>query len=51
LLTRIDCYALLPPALGGVSNNKVELRVPDTSVPAYKSAKNWKNFKTVLPLE
>ncbi len=50
-LTRIDCHAVLPPKLDGVSNNKVELRVPDTSLPAYKSAKNWKNFKNILPLE
>ena len=50
LLTRIECHATLPPKLDGVSNNKVELYVPDSSVNAYKSAKNWKNFKTVLPL-
>ena len=50
-LTRIDCHAVLPPKLDGVSNNKVELRVPATSVNAYRSAKNWKNFKTILPLE
>jgi hypothetical protein len=50
-LTRIECHAVLPPKLDGVSNNKVELRVPDTSLPAYKSAKNWKNFKNILPLE
>ena len=30
----------------GVSNNKVEVFVPATSVSAYRSAKNWKNFKT-----
>ena len=50
LLTRIECHALLPPKLDGVSNNKVEVYVPDTSVNAYKSAKNWKNFKNILPL-
>ena len=50
-LTRIECHAVLPPKLDGVSNNKVELRVPDTSVPAYKSAKNWKNFKNICSLE
>ena len=49
-LTRIECHAVLPPKLDGVSNNKVELYVPDTSVNAYKSAKNWKNFKNILPL-
>ena len=50
-LTLIECHALLPPKLDGVSNNKVELRVPATSVNAYKSAKNWKNFKNISPLE
>ena len=50
-LTRIECHAVLPPKLDGVSNNKVELCVPDTSLAAYKSAKNWKNFKTILPLQ
>lgn len=50
-LTCIECHAVLPPKLDGVSNNKVELRVPDTSLPAYKSAKNWKNFKNILPLQ
>jgi len=46
-LNLIQCLAVLPPKLDGVSNNKVELRVPDSSVPAYKSAKNWKNFKNI----
>ena len=50
-LTRIECRAVLPPKLDGVSNNKVELYVPATSVNAYHSAKNWKNFKTILPIE
>ena len=50
-LTRIECHAILPPKLESVSNNKVELYVPATSVNAYHSAKNWKNFKTILPLE
>ena len=50
-LTRIECHAILPPTLDGVSNNKVELRVPAASVNAYHSAKNWKNFKTILPLD
>ena len=49
-LTRIECHAVLPPKLDGVSNNKVEVYVPESSVSAYKSAKNWKNFKTILPL-
>ena len=50
-LTRIECHAVLPPKLDGVSNNKVELYVLAGSINAYRSAKNWKNFKTILPLE
>lgn len=50
-LTRIECHAILPPTLDKESNNKVELYVPATSVNAYRSAKNWKNFKNILPLE
>ena len=50
-LTRIDCHAILPPALDKESNNKIELRVPATSVNAYRSAKNWKNFKNIVPLD
>ena len=49
-LNLIQCHAVLPPKLDGVSNNKVELRVPDTSVSAYKSAKNWKNFKNIYAI-
>ena len=50
-LTRIECHAILPPTLNGVSNNKVELYVPGTSVNAYRSAKNWKSFKNILPID
>ena len=50
-LTRIECHAVLPPTLDKESNSKIELRVPGTSVNAYRSAKNWKNFKNILPLE
>ena len=50
-LTRIECHAILPPKLDGVSNNKVEVYVPASSVNAYRSAKNWKSFKNILPLE
>ena len=49
-LTRIECHAVLPPKLDGVSNNKVELYVPASSVSAYRSAKNWKNFKNIEAL-
>lgn len=50
-LTRIECHAVLPPKLDKESNNKVELYVPSGSINAYRTAKNWKNFKTILPLE
>ena len=50
-LTRIECHAVQPPTLDKESNSKIELRVPGTSVNAYRSAKNWKNFKNILPLE
>lgn len=50
-LTRIECHAVLPPTLDKESNGKVSLYVPATSVNAYRSAKNWKNFKNILPLE
>lgn len=50
-LTRIVCHAVLPPTLDKESNSKIELRVPSASVNAYRSAKNWKNFKNILPLE
>lgn len=50
-LTRIECHAVLPPSLDKESNNKVGLYVPASSVNAYRSAKNWKSFKTILPLE
>lgn len=50
-LVRIECHAILPPTLDKESNNKVELYVPASSVNAYRSAKNWKNFKTILPLD
>lgn len=50
-LSRIECHAIVPPKLDGVSDNKIELYVPAVSVNAYRSAKNWKNFKNILPLE
>lgn len=50
-LTRIECHAVLPPKLDGVSNNKVELYVPAASIDAYRSAKNWKNFKNIQAIE
>jgi len=50
-LTRIECHAVLPPTLGKESNSKVEVYVPATSLNAYRTAKTWKNFKTILPME
>ena len=50
-LNRIECHAILPPTLDKESNGKIDLYVPATSVKAYRSAKNWKNFKNILPLE
>lgn len=49
-LLRIECHATTPPQLDKVSNDKLELYVPSTAVEAYKKAKNWKNFKRILPL-
>ncbi len=50
-LTRIECHAILPPTLDKESNSKVDLYVPATSVNAYHSAKVWKNFKNIHPIE
>ncbi len=50
-LSRIECHAVLPPKLDGVTNNKVEVFVPSASVSAYRSAKNWKSFKSINPLD
>lgn len=51
-LTRIECHAIVPPALGDVSNKKIEVYVPATSVDAYHNAKHWKDFnKYIKPLE
>ena len=49
-LQRIECHAPTPPQLDKVSNDKLELYVPAQCVEAYKQAKNWKNFKRILPL-
>ena len=50
-LVRIVCYATNPPVLEKVNDNKVPLYVPAGSVQLYKDAKNWKNFKNILPIE
>lgn len=46
-LSRIVCKSTTPAVLDKVSNNKVMLVVPATSVEAYKNANNWKNFKNI----
>ena len=50
-LTRIECHAILPPALAKESNNKIELYVPEASLNAYRSAKNKKKKKNILPMK
>lgn len=50
-LTRIESHAIVPPKLDKESDNKIALYVLATSVQAYHSAKNWKNFKNILPLD
>lgn len=49
-LRRINCLAALPPVLEKENDSKVPLFVPAASVEAYKSAKQWKNFKQINPL-
>ena len=49
-LIRIECHATTPPQLEKVSNDKIELYVPADALETYKKAKNWKNFKRILPL-
>jgi len=50
-LSRIECHAVLPPTLDKESNSKIAWYVPESSINAYHSAKVWKNFKNILPLE
>ena len=38
-LQRIDCKAIVPPELDALSNDKVQLFVPATSLDAYRNAK------------
>ncbi len=49
-LSRIVIHATTPPELDKVNDNKVPLYVPAEAVDAYKSAKNWKNFKSITAL-
>lgn len=47
----ITCLAAIPPVLKKISEKKTTLYVPSSSVEAYKQAKPWKDFKTILPIE
>jgi len=47
----ITCLAVVPPVLKKISEKKTTLYVPASSVDAYKSAKPWKDFKNILPVE
>ncbi len=47
----ITCLATTPPELKKISEKKTTLFVPATAVEAYKSTKQWKDFKNILPLE
>ena len=49
-LQRIDCKAIVPPELDALSNDKVQLFVPATSLDAYRNAKNWKKVKNINSL-
>ena len=46
-LQTIVCRATMPPTLGKVSNNKVQVVVPAGCVEAYKKANHWKEFKQI----
>ena len=50
-LQHIVCRATTPPELDAVSNDKVELSVPAAAIDAYRNAKNWKKFKTIIPIQ
>ncbi len=47
----ITCLAPVPPTLKKISEKKTPLYVPATSIGAYKQAKQWKDFKNILPIE
>ena len=54
-LTSVTCYAEKVPSTGincftSVPQSSVTLYVPLSSVSAYKSAFQWKNFGTILPI-
>ena len=54
-LKNVVCMAVTPPDLGmnafyDTKQDKAVLYVPDESVEAYKSASQWKNFGTIVPL-
>ena len=55
-LTSVTCAATTPPTLGSdpflyVDKSACTLYVPEESVEAYKSAKQWKDFYNILPID
>lgn len=50
-LQKIEILAVRPPELKSDSEKKVTLYVPEASIELYRNAKNWKNYKTILPLQ
>ena len=53
-LQRVKCYAVIPPETNGSvfssSAYSLPLYVPASSINAYNTTGDWKNFTTVLPL-
>lgn len=54
-LTSMTCYAITPPSLSSsvfydTPRGKIPLYVPAGSVDSYKSAKQWKDFGSILPI-
>lgn len=47
----VICLAPIPPLSADVYDIDCVLRVPAESVDAYKAAKGWNKFKTILPIE
>lgn len=50
-LQKIEVRAARPPELKSDSEKKVPLYVPEASIELYRNAKNWKNYKTILPIK
>lgn len=49
-MQKIVCLAIAPPVLTKISEKKTPLYVNPSSVDAYKTAKPWKDFKNILPI-